>query len=43
MLRRRAQILQVLVYCAPFTNLFSLIGSSIPADLSNSTPLMEAV
>ncbi|KAE8186864.1 hypothetical protein CF328_g7100, partial [Tilletia controversa] len=36
-------ILQVLVYCAPFFNLFTLIGQSIPQDLANRNPLVEAV
>ncbi|KAK0542794.1 hypothetical protein OC846_006456 [Tilletia horrida] len=36
-------ILQVLVYCAPFYNLFTLIGQNIPQDLSNRNPLVEAV
>ncbi|KAJ1033898.1 hypothetical protein NDA16_000106 [Ustilago loliicola] len=36
-------ILQTLVYCAPFYNLFSLIGREVPADFGNATPLMEAV
>ncbi|CEH15114.1 ubiquitin-specific protease [Ceraceosorus bombacis] len=36
-------ILQVLVYCAPFVNLFTLIGTEVPPDFSNSTPLMEAI
>ena len=36
-------ILQTLVYCAPFYNLFSLIGTEVPADFGNATPLMEAV
>ncbi|SNX85218.1 related to Ubiquitin carboxyl-terminal hydrolase 10 [Melanopsichium pennsylvanicum] len=36
-------ILQTLVYCAPFYNLFSLIGNEVPADFGNATPLMEAV
>ena len=36
-------ILQMLVYCAPFYNLFTLIGREVPADFGNSTPLMEAV
>ncbi|PWN47051.1 cysteine proteinase [Violaceomyces palustris] len=36
-------ILQVLVYCAPFYNLFTLIGKEVPHDFANSTPLMEAV
>ncbi|CBQ68389.1 related to Ubiquitin carboxyl-terminal hydrolase 10 [Sporisorium reilianum SRZ2] len=36
-------ILQALVYCAPFYNLFSLVGREVPADFGNATPLMEAV
>ncbi|KAN0060933.1 hypothetical protein ACQY0O_006667 [Thecaphora frezii] len=36
-------ILQMLVYCAPFYNLFTLIGREVPADFGNTTPLMEAV
>ncbi|CDS01437.1 hypothetical protein [Sporisorium scitamineum] len=36
-------ILQTLVYCAPFYNLFSLVGREVPADFGNATPLMEAV
>ncbi|SPO35435.1 related to Ubiquitin carboxyl-terminal hydrolase 10 [Pseudozyma flocculosa] len=36
-------ILQMLVYCAPFYNLFTLIGREVPADFGNATPLMEAV
>lgn len=36
-------ILQTLVYCAPFYNLFNLIGREVPADFGNATPLMEAV
>jgi ubiquitin carboxyl-terminal hydrolase 10 len=36
-------ILQVLVYCAPFYNLFKLLGEVVPHDFHNSTPLMEAV
>ncbi|KAJ9473950.1 Ubiquitin carboxyl-terminal hydrolase 3 [Pseudozyma hubeiensis] len=36
-------ILQTLVYCAPFYNLFSLVGNEVPADFGNATPLMEAV
>lgn len=36
-------ILQTLVYCAPFYNLFRLLGHTVPHDLHNSTPLMEAV
>ncbi|PWZ03698.1 cysteine proteinase [Testicularia cyperi] len=36
-------ILQMLVYCAPFYNLFTLVGREVPADFGNTTPLMEAV
>lgn len=36
-------ILQVLVYCAPFYNLFRLLGENVPHDFHNSAPLMEAV
>ncbi|PWN36124.1 cysteine proteinase, partial [Meira miltonrushii] len=36
-------ILQTLVYCAPFYNLFRVLGQTVPHDLHNSTPLMEAV
>ncbi|GAC74183.1 ubiquitin-specific protease [Moesziomyces antarcticus T-34] len=36
-------ILQTLVYCAPFYNLFTLVGNEVPADFGNATPLMEAV
>ncbi|UZJ57485.1 hypothetical protein CBS101457_006805 [Exobasidium rhododendri] len=36
-------ILQVLVYCAPFYNLFRLVGEHVAHDFHNSTPLMEAV
>ncbi|CCF50537.1 hypothetical protein NDA11_006027 [Ustilago hordei] len=36
-------ILQTLVYCAPFYNLFNLIARQVPADFGNATPLMEAV
>jgi len=36
-------ILQVLVYCAPFFNLFTLIGQNVPQDLANRNPLVEAV
>ncbi|KAK0519596.1 hypothetical protein OC834_007329 [Tilletia horrida] len=38
-----AKILQVLVYCAPFFNLFTLIGQHVPQDLANRNPLVEAV
>lgn len=36
-------ILQTLVYCAPFYNLFNLVANQISADFGNATPLMEAV
>jgi ubiquitin carboxyl-terminal hydrolase 10 len=36
-------ILQVLVYCAPFYNLFRLVGNQVAHDFQKSTPLMEAV
>ncbi|CAO1625929.1 unnamed protein product [Sympodiomycopsis kandeliae] len=36
-------ILQVLVFCAPFYNLFNTVGKELAADLANSTPLIEAV
>lgn len=36
-------ILQALVYCAPFYNLFHLVSRHVPHDFHNSTPLMEAV
>ncbi|PWN17999.1 cysteine proteinase, partial [Microstroma glucosiphilum] len=36
-------IMQVLVFCAPFYNLFTKVGDEISADFANATPLMEAV
>lgn len=36
-------ILQVLVYCAPFYNLFQTVSENVPHDFNNSTPLMEAM
>ncbi|PWN28295.1 cysteine proteinase, partial [Jaminaea rosea] len=36
-------ILQVLVFCAPFYNLFSTVGAELSADFANTTPLMESV
>lgn len=36
-------ILQVLVFCAPFYNLFTTVGAELSADLANTTPLMESV
>lgn len=36
-------ILQVLVFCAPFYNLFNVVGKELAADLANTTPLIEAV
>lgn len=36
-------ILQVLVYCAPFYNLFELVSKHVSHDFHNTTPLMEAV
>lgn len=36
-------ILQVLVFCAPFYNVFTTVDQELSADLANTTPLMEAV
>lgn len=36
-------ILQVLIFCAPFYNLFTTVGKELSAELANTTPLMEAV
>ncbi|KAK8845583.1 hypothetical protein IAR55_006299 [Kwoniella newhampshirensis] len=36
-------ILQVLVYCAPFTELFEELGKRLKADLARRTPLLEAM
>ncbi|CAO1628969.1 unnamed protein product [Parajaminaea phylloscopi] len=36
-------ILQVLIFCGPFYNLFDTVGKELDADLTNTTPLMEAV
>ncbi|KAL7418681.1 hypothetical protein Q5752_006364 [Cryptotrichosporon argae] len=36
-------ILQVLVYCAPFTELFEELGKRLRADLARRTPLIEAM
>lgn len=37
------QILQVLVYCPPFTELFEELGKRLKADLARKTPLLEAM
>lgn len=36
-------ILQVLIFCAPFYNLFNTLGKELAADFANTTPLIEAV
>lgn len=36
-------ILQVLVYCTPFTELFEELGKRLKADLARRTPLLEAM
>ncbi|WVQ93568.1 hypothetical protein IAU59_000643 [Kwoniella sp. CBS 9459] len=36
-------ILQVLVYCSPFTELFEELGKRLKADLARKTPLLEAM
>nr|ODN87589.1 hypothetical protein L203_03368 [Cryptococcus depauperatus CBS 7841] len=36
-------ILQVLVYCSPFTELFEELGKRLKADLAKKTPLLEAM
>jgi ubiquitin carboxyl-terminal hydrolase 10 len=36
-------ILQVLVYCTPFTELFDELGKRLKADLARRTPLLEAM
>lgn len=36
-------ILQVLVYCTPFTELFEELGKRLKADLARRTPLVEAM
>ncbi|ODN88069.1 hypothetical protein L198_06825 [Cryptococcus wingfieldii CBS 7118] len=36
-------ILQVLVYCPPFTELFEEFGKRLQADLARKTPLLEAM
>ncbi|WWC58142.1 uncharacterized protein I303_100677 [Kwoniella dejecticola CBS 10117] len=36
-------ILQVLVYCPPFTELFEELGKRLKADLARKTPLLEAM
>nr|XP_031857112.1 uncharacterized protein CI109_007505 [Kwoniella shandongensis]KAA5524183.1 hypothetical protein CI109_007505 [Kwoniella shandongensis] len=36
-------ILQVLVYCSPFTELFEELGKRLKADLARRTPLLEAM
>ncbi|KAK4689408.1 ubiquitin carboxyl-terminal hydrolase 10, partial [Tremellales sp. Uapishka_1] len=36
-------ILQVLVYCSPFTDLFEELGKRLKADLARRTPLVEAM
>lgn len=36
-------ILQVLVYCPPFTELFEEFGKRLKADLARKTPLLEAM
>ncbi|WWC66816.1 uncharacterized protein I206_100723 [Kwoniella pini CBS 10737] len=36
-------ILQVLVYCSPFTELFEALGQRLKADLARKTPLLEAM
>ncbi|KAK1926127.1 cysteine proteinase [Papiliotrema laurentii] len=36
-------ILQVLVYCPPFTELFEELGKRLKADLARKTPLLEAI
>ena len=40
---RRKQILQVLVYCPPFTELFEELSKRLKADLSRRTPLLESM
>ncbi len=40
---RLFQILQVLVYCPPFTELFEELGKRLKADLARKTPLLEAM
>ena len=37
------QILQVLRYCTPFTELFEELGKRLKADLARRTPLLEAM
>lgn len=37
------QVLQVLVYCPPFTELFEELGKRLKADLARKTPLLEAM
>nr|GFD55008.1 hypothetical protein [Tanacetum cinerariifolium] len=37
------QILQVLVYCPPFTELLEELGKRLKADLARRTPLLEAM
>jgi ubiquitin carboxyl-terminal hydrolase 10 len=37
------QILQVLAYCTPFTNLFEELSKRVKADLGRKTPLIEAM
>lgn len=39
----RSQILQVLRYCTPFTELFEELGKRLKADLARRTPLLEAM
>lgn len=37
------QILQVLVYCTPFTDLLEELSKRLKADLGRKTPLLEAM
>ena len=40
---RLTQILQMLVYCRPLYNFLTELHAMLPQDLSNSTPLLEAM
>jgi ubiquitin carboxyl-terminal hydrolase 10 len=37
------QILQMLAYCSPFSELLEELGKRIPADLARRQPLLEAL